>query len=65
MKVDDIQYHLVAYCAQLDSDYRRLSTVNGRADIMALGLPSALFKFSEFKQQPKVEVNEDGVAEIV
>jgi hypothetical protein len=63
--IDGSDLHLISYYTQEDVQSRRLGGISNRPDIMALKIQPHLFRFSNFRNPPKVVIGRDGSQTIV
>lgn len=63
--IDGSDLHLVSYYTQQDLQSRRLRRISSRPDIATLQLQPRLFRFSSFRNPPKVVTSSDGQTTIV
>jgi hypothetical protein len=63
--IDGSDLHLISYYTQEDIQSRRLRRISSRPDITTLELQPHLFRFSNFRNPPKVVIGRDGSQSIV
>ncbi|KIY65011.1 hypothetical protein CYLTODRAFT_401045 [Cylindrobasidium torrendii FP15055 ss-10] len=63
--VDGADLHLISYYTMKDLNEGFLDTPTSRPDIMTLDIPPEIFRLSNLRVPPKVEMGTDGIARIV
>lgn len=56
VKLDFCDYHIISYYTPDDLHSGRLNRLPDRPDIMSLDIPVHLFRFADYRVQPKIEM---------